>query len=394
MADTLARPSPPASTDGDRRPRRPVVDGALLALLAGLTSLGLVALVVLVGAAVDDRTGAATGTVLRAGARVWLVAHGTALEAPPVRFSLVPLGVSALPLALLWRTGRALGRRLDVASVAGAARAALLVAAPYAAFTGLVALATRTSAVEPSPLSALTGSGLLALVGAGAGALTAGGLWRASWLGRRARVRRTLAAASAALTALVGGAALLVGGSLAWHGPRTAELFATAAPGALAGAALLLTCLVYLPTALVWSVSWTVGPGFAVGAETAVGPFGHAVGAVPALPLLAALPDGPVPTAVGVLTMVVPVAAGALAGRCLHRASDGLSRAARALDLLLTSLWTGAAVALLAALSSGAAGGQRLAAVGPSAWRCGLAAAVEVGVAALVATQVLRRVRP
>lgn len=391
MTETLSPPS--AEPEQQRRP--PVVVGALAALRAGLGGLLLVVVVVLAGWAADDRSGAAAAQVLRAGMRVWLLAHGTVLELPLGRFSLVPLGLTVLPLALLWRAGRSASRGLRAVSVGGALRAALVVVAPYAALTGAVALLAGTPTVEPSPVSAVAGGGLVALVGAGAGALSRDRVWRAAWLRRGERTRRTLLAAGTAGVALLGAGALLVGGSLAVHAGRTAELFAVSAPGPLAGAALLLMGLAYAPEAVLWAACWLAGPGFSVGAGTAVGPFGTELAAVPALPLLAALPSGALPPWVGALVLLVPLTAGGLAGRALHRVTEGLPRTAVALDVTLTALWSGGAVAVLAVLAGGAAGGARLAQVGPSGWQCGLAVAAEVGVgASLVLWRLRRRVTP
>ena len=52
----------------------------------------------------------------------------------------------------------------------------------------------------------------------------------------------------------------------------------------------LLICILYAPTAVVWGTSYLAGPGFAVGTGTSVAITGVHLGAVPALPLLAALP--------------------------------------------------------------------------------------------------------
>lgn len=392
MTETVQRPA--ASPSRDEQPassRPPIVAGALAALRAALAGLLLVVLVLLAGSAADDRSGAAFAEVAGAGARVWLLAHGTSMELPIGHVTLTPLGLVLLPLALLRRAGRSVARSLRVTSVLGAAGAALAVAVPYAALTGAVAVLAGTVELEPSPVSALAGGGAVALVGAGAGASSVDRLWRAAWLARGGRTRRTSQAAAVALAGLLGAAALLVGGSLAVHGSRTAELFATTASGPLGGAGLLLLGLAYVPTAVVWGLCWLAGPGFAVGSATAVGPFDHDLGAVPALPLLAALPSGGPPVWAGVLVLLVPLTAGALAGRALHRSGEGLSRTAVVLDALVTALVAGGAVAVLAALSGGAAGGQRLAELGPSPWACGLAVAAAVGPAALLTAGLLRR---
>lgn len=61
--------------------------------------------------------------------------------------------------------------------------------------------------------------------------------------------------------------------------------------------------LLLIPTAVVWTMSWLVGPGFSLGLGTLVNPFTATVGAIPAVPLLGAIPAESV---VGWPALVVP----------------------------------------------------------------------------------------
>ncbi len=74
-------------------------------------------------------------------------------------------------------------------------------------------------------------------------------------------------------------------------------------------------CLLYVPTAAVWGLAYVVGPGFAVGAGTSVSVGGTDLGAVPAFPLLAALPAGAGP-GVGTAGAGRPAARGRARRRC------------------------------------------------------------------------------
>lgn len=393
MTQTLQRPA--ASVPPQPRPRallqRPVAVGARAALTAAVLGLLVVALPVVAVWAGDARTSATLADCARTAGQLWLVAHGTAVELPDGRFRLAPLGLALLLLALLARAGRAASVHRRATSVRGAVHAAASVAVPYAALCAAVAAVSATSALRPSVVSAGTAGLLTGLVGASAGALRPDRLWRAAWLRLGARTRRTLPAACAAVSTLLAGGALLVGGSLLGHVSRATDLAAAAAPGAVGGAGLLLLGLSYVPNAVVWGASWLAGPGFALGSGTAVGPFAHELGAVPGLPLFAALPAGSVPGWVGVLALGVPVTAGLLAGRVLHRRSDAPSCTRSALDVLATAGWSGAAAAVLAVVAGGSLGGARLAQVGPSATRFAVAVAAEVAVGALVAVVLLRR---
>ena len=78
------------------------------------------------------------------------------------------------------------------------------------------------------------------------------------------------------------------------------------------------------------------------------------------------------------LGLLVPLLAGVLAGVCVVR--GGTDRPV--VDAALCGPLAGAGVALLAWLSGGSAGGARLAELGPSPWRCGLAVAVAVAAGA------------
>ena len=198
-----------------------------------------------------------------------------------------------------------------------------------------------------------------------------------------------LASSAASVLSLLGAGAVLAGGSLAVHARDAADLAAGTGPGVVGGLVLLAVGLALLPNAVVWGACWLAGPGFAVGVGTAVGPFGTAVGPLPALPLLAAVPGGPVPVWVGVLVLAVPVAAGAIGGLVLARRRGGWW------EVLLVGPLAGLLVAVLARLSGGPAGGDRLADLGPSPFRVGAAVALEVTVGALLAGLVAqRRARP
>jgi len=214
------------------------------------------------------------------------------------------------------------------------------------------------------------------------------------WHGLTARTRRLLSAGGAALALLLASGALLVGGSLALHGSRAADFARASDPGALGGFALLLAGLALVPNAVVWGVAWLTGPGFAVGVGTAVGPFGHELGPVPALPILAALPGGGVPEWVAVLVLAVPLLAGAVAGRLVagDLRDDAPSWSRTALEAAAVGPVCGIALGLLAWLSGGAVGGERLVELGPAPLAVAAATTVTVAFGA-VAGALVRRAR-
>ena len=393
MTDTLQRPSLLGGLPGPTAPTLlgPLGTGTLAALRVALVGLLLAALPVLVVWAVDGRAGAPLADALRTAGQLWLVAHGASLQVPEGPVGLTPLGLFALPLVLLVRSGARQARSRPVSSLRAALRLAAGTAVPYAVLALLVANLSGTGDIRPSLPATVTGSVLLALVGIVLGSVREGYWFSEFWSARPARLRRLARATLLASAVLAGAGALRAGGSLAVHGRQAADLAAAGSPGVVGGLALLLLGLSLVPNAVVWAGSWLVGPGFAVGVGTTVGPFGHQLGAVPALPLFAALPAGGVPGWLGALALLVPLTAGALAGRSVQRGLPGAGVRRVVAEAALVGPAAGAAWLLLAALAGGPVGGQRLAEVGPAAWAVGLAVTGLVGLAAALTALILQR---
>jgi hypothetical protein len=383
----LTRPAPPAR----RGSPRVVVPGLTAAAWAAGAGLVTLAVPVLLAWATDSRSGAGAAEATRTAGQLWLLAHGAWLTVPGGAVGLVPLGLLALPLLLLHRAGRHAARSLPVTSARDAVQLVLAVAAPYALAAAVLAPVCASRAVSPAPVRALLGALLVALVGAGSGVLReAGGLRAGAVLPDR--VRRMALASAAALAGLLAGGAALAGLALALHAGRATALARATSPGLVGGVALLLLGLLLAPNAAVWGMSWASGPGFAVGVGTTVSPLGTDLGPVPAFPMLAALPGSDVPVWVGVLALLVPLAAGVGAGVLLLRRLPRCSWQAGALEAAAVGPVVGLAAAALCALSGGPLGGGRLAAVGPSPWQVGIAVALEVAVpAAVTAVVVVRR---
>lgn len=379
------------------RPRRPAPDevadpqqallagGAAGASAAGLGVLLLAVPVLLVWWA-EDRTGSGVVDALRGAAQLWLVAHGVELELVGGRVGLLPLGLALLPVWLCWRAGSRAARGAQASTARGVLPAVGGIVLLYTALAVAVALVSTADGVRPVAWTAVAGPLLLAAAAAWGGALRT---LPTTALPRVVSRPAVLVAGTAAALGLLAGGALLVAVALALELRPAAEVAGASQAGAVGGLGLALLGVVLAPNAAVWGASWLAGPGFAVGVGTAVGPFGVALGPVPALPLLVALPAGAPPSALAVLTLAVPLLVGVLVGALLLDRSARWGR--RTADAALTGAVAGGLLGLLAALSGGPLGGHRLTEVGPSAWRVALAVALPVALGALAGGRLPRR---
>jgi hypothetical protein len=396
--DTAAA-EPSAGIDAPRS-SSPVVGGALAATCAALIGLVFVEVVVGVLGLGDGRSQASVPEVLRVGAAIWLLAHGSALHLADGSITLVPLGLTALAAILLHRAGRRVARRVPESGRRAIPGVAIAVAVPYAVVVALLAIVVRTSGLRPSVPRGGIGALLLALAAAGLGAAGVLAPDRLAFLRRGGRVLRfsgpeptaTRVVARAALVAcgvLTAGAAAVAGTSIALHLPAASELARNTHGGVLGYSGVLVVQLALLPNLLVWFLGYLAGPGFSVGSETSVSLFDPHLGEVPALPMFAGLPGQvalPVLLAVG----LIPLLAGGLAGRVVL-GRRGMPRLRLVvLSSLAVGPVTGVLVAAAVAIGSGRVLGGGLAEIGASAWRTGLAVAIEVGLLTLVTAVGLR----
>jgi hypothetical protein len=163
--------------------------------------------------------------------------------------------------------------------------------------------------------------------------------------------------------------------------------------GAAAGALGLLGLeVLLLPNAAAAVLGLAAGPGFSVGAGTLVSVHGVTLGAVPALPLLAALPDTQAVPLIAFVSQAIPALAGLVAGRTVGRwfgDEDGGSVVA-GLTGLLAGVLLGVVSGLLVWVAGGSLGDGALAEVGAPALATGIAVAAQSGIAAAIAATVAR----
>jgi hypothetical protein len=361
---------------------------------AGLGLLGVMVLVLVGWATAADTEASATSAVC-AGLLVWLVGHGSHVALDGGTFTLAPLGLTTVLAAVLWHATTRAARETKVRDTRAIVALVSAVASTYAVLAVLVGLLERTGGPRVSLVSAFAGAALLAGMVGTAATLRASGRDVALWHRLPGLVRDTAPASAAAVAVLLGGGAAVAGLALAGHGEQARSLADALETGAGGAVFLGLGSLAALPNAVVWATGFAVGPGFAVGADTSVAITGSDIGAVPAVPLLAALPAGP-DTGIGWLAALVPLAAGVVAGFLLRRArpASGWSGPQVLADLRAAAVVggvTGGCLTVLAALSAGSAGPGRMSEVGPAWWAVGLAVGLEMTALAALTLLALRR---
>ncbi|WP_206055588.1 DUF6350 family protein [Nocardioides sp. GY 10127] len=376
--------SPRAGRTGrpGRTPRRPrslalvsVWGGVVAALgpLVGCAVLGLLGWFL-----ADAGTHGAPRDGLRVGALAWLMGHGSGVVVDDVPVTLLPLGVTLLVVWSTWRrslrTGVALaGHGPDADRLADGERdwTVPLATGFFALGYLVVVLLTELAAWPLAPVANTFRLVLLTLLLAAGlgGAGIAVGTGRAAALADRlpTAVRGATAVARRVLLVWLVTCLGVVLLSLALDASTFANILSQLHVDAGDATAYVLVCLLVLPNAAVWGGAYLLGPGFAVGTGTLVSPSGVVLGALPMFPLLAALPDAGTPGAWQVLLLGVAPLSAAVGSALTQRRHPVPGLVDPALRGALGSLLAGVVVGLLAALSGGAVGPDRMADLGPAA---------------------------
>ena len=359
---------------GANSPLPLIVAGAAAGAAAAVVSFLLLALISLAAWMLEPSGQQDWAQTVEVAAAAWLAGLGLAPTILGVTLTLLPLGFVLVPIVGLVAAGRwavgasAVARPGEAFTVAGTAALA------FGVFAAL--LAGMSPSIGVSPLRAAIAGALLALVVTGLTALRRVGLIGADAL--PGKLRDALAAAVVALLVLVACAGLALAVTIVVHVDDITALLVFLDGGASGLVMLAALSLAYIPTALVWTVAYLLGPGVAVGVDATVGPFADTAStSLPGFPLLAALP-AQAPTG----SMLLPLA-GVVAGLLLR--SRGV-RGRVALSLGVTAaLMVGAALAVAAWLASGDLGLVSLVGVGPAPLPLALAGIVTVGVGASIA---------
>jgi hypothetical protein len=290
---------------------RVLVVGAVTDLLLGY----LVAVFIVAFAGLTAGASADPEALLIDAVPVWLAAHQVPLVLDGAPFGVLPLLptilVAAMAAAVAGRCTRRLGGRWREDGVP--ATAALVVAHASAA---VVASVLPTGVAESPVWAALLGGGGVAMSGAAPGA------FRAAGTPMPAPLAAITTAVRAALIALTGVGAFVLGTALIIRLPDVHDRVESLPPGIGPRVGTLLLSLGYLPNAVVAALSWVAGPGLSIGSAAAsplVTSGATSPLLLPPLPLSAAFPVRPPPT--WSLTVVgLPLVVGLLVGRICRRA--------------------------------------------------------------------------
>ena len=263
-------------------------------------------------------------------AHLWLLIHGVPLDlaaafgASAGTMTLVPLGLSILPLLLCYRSGRRLARasyegEFLIPVLSGSVTYALISSAMYG-----------WASPHPQPLQALNAA--LVPLGIVVAGLMWGGYREARSLSRMVGVDTAeqisqmsqysrwagsyawavVRAAVVAFVALIGLGAVLLGIGILAGWSQIVATYQELHAGAVGDTAVTLLQLGFLPNLVIYAIAWSTGAGFSFGAGTSVGLTSSDAGTLPMLPILGAVPESM--GTFGLMGLLVPLTAGAIAG--------------------------------------------------------------------------------
>ncbi|MGI8646840.1 MAG: hypothetical protein DLM55_01050 [Acidimicrobiales bacterium] len=360
---------------------------AVLAVLAPLLSLSLLAWVA------DSRSTAPAPDAVRLALDFWLAAHGVPLLLEQGSFRFLPLLVTAFMCWQLGRAGATTARAVQANGVAAFVRVGTAIGVWYAAAGAAAAVWGQLPSVHATPWVATAVFAAVALVCGVVGAVLGTASGR-ELLGRVPALIADVFRASASVVILIAAAAaLLTVIMLAVSARGVIDTLSGYSLGVIGGMGMLLLCLIYLPTMMLWTAAYVVGPGFAVGAGTLVSIHRVEFSSLPAFPLLAAVPTTPGSVTVQLL-MAIPAIAGVFGGAQLSRKQRQSSARALLLGAALVGVLSGMVLGGVAFLASGSLGDGRLADFGPLAWQVAVVTAASIAAGSVLGAVIHRWLVP
>ncbi len=322
---------------------RVLVLAALGPLLAGYLAIAtLLALVT----AIATNAHFAAGGVLDAALPSWLAAHQVPVRIFGLELGVLPLLPTIGVAVITARSAASAAARLDLRRPGQAGKLIALVAVAHGIAGMLVAGLSSRGDVTADPLSALYYPALVSALAATAGVARRCGLLDAIVLrADEVAVAGLRAGALAVVLLLTAGGALLTFGLLTSIATAR-DLFPMGAGDAIG---VLLLSIGYLPNAMIAATAFLAGPGFSIG-SVSMSPLEFDGGPVPALPLLAALPEET--AAWWPALFALPLAVGVVVGRRLRHFDDDPVARLRAVAV------ASGVVAVAFVLLGGSAGGD------------------------------------
>ena len=355
-----------------------VAGGAAGAAAAVFSYLALV-VIALAAWMLDPSASQEWTQMLEVASGAWLAGLGAAPTVAGITLTLLPLGFALIPLLAVIGAARWASDASAVARRGEAVAVALALGVSFAVVAAVIASMSRTLAIAP-PRAALI-AGLGATLIAAFVVLRRAGLLSLDAL--PADVRDGAAAAGAALLSLIAVASTMLIVAIVGNFDEMTSLLVQLDAGPSGLLLLAALSLGYLPSAVMWSLAYLLGPGVTVSVGTVVSPYAETTSAaLPGFPLLAALPGQPPMGAM--LLPLFGVAAGAIAGLLLRRRGQVGLRGC--LVSGGAAVATGAVLAVAAWLASGSLGDASLQGLGPSALPIALAGTVLTAIGAVAVT--------
>lgn len=360
------------------RAQRPLV---LIATLGGAAAalaplLVCVAVGIIGWFAADAGAHGAPRDGMRMGAVAWLMGHGSGITVRGVAVGAVPLGLTVICAWSMWRLGHRVGDALsghgpDADRISDGERDLTVPLATGLFFIGYalvaVVVATLTASVETTLSVPSVVLWSLAMTLAFAGPAIAIGSGRAAIWSTfvPAVIRQGAATAIAILTAFLALSTVVFLVSLAFGIGEAATMMSQLHLGVGEGVVYAIANGGFLPNATLFSGSFLLGPGFAVGGNTLVSPGAVVLGPLPLFALLAALPGTGTPGALLSSLVWLPPLVAALATMWWQRRHPALTWLEAALRGCGGGIVAGFAFAVLASVAGGAVGPGRMRFVGP-----------------------------
>ena len=316
-----------------------------------------------------------TGDPLRAALWIWIGAHSIPfdLSLPPSglagHLSYLPLGALIFPvLAIRNGVARTIERLDNDSSLVGPARAAFAVC--YTLFAVGASFFSKTDSIRPVWYFAIIYVLPFTLL-------------CAATVGRRVALGQGFLYGSRIIALLLGVSSIIFGILLLVNISMVKNLTTVLQPGIFGGFLLLLLNILYIPNAIVSTLAYFSGIGFAVGSGTLVSPTSFRLNKIPAMPLLGALPEGK--SLIALIGVLFITAAGAL----LVSWTISLNQRVLVQSFIVAVLLA----AFVGYSASGALITDAMSAVGVSTWKFTLAIAAQLGLGVLLAIYLPRLIK-